>query len=136
MRWDKKQHKNVYIPFPAIIKEYNEHIEYVDLFDMFMTLYRVNHKCYCRIFLWSLNLVVNNASILYRRHAEQKKEPQKVHPDLIKFTANRSVALIQEIKVPSVLVHNCCHPSMHVSPSASASENDEEKSNIPRSDLC
>ena len=53
-RWDRKQHKYIDISCPAIVKEYNANMGGVDLFDMLMSLYKVDHrspKWYRRIFL-------------------------------------------------------------------------------------
>jgi len=52
-RWDKKQHKYVQVTCLAIVREYNEHMGGVDLFDMLMALCRIDHKStkwYRRIF--------------------------------------------------------------------------------------
>ena len=43
-RWDRKQHRYVDVDCPAIMKEYNEYMGGVDLFDMLMSLYKVDHK--------------------------------------------------------------------------------------------
>jgi len=52
-RWDRKQKKYVQVTCPAIVREYNQHMGGVDLFDMLMALYKVDHKSrkwYRRIF--------------------------------------------------------------------------------------
>jgi len=43
-RWDRKKHKDVQVNCPAIVKEYNEHMGEVDVFDMLMSLYTVSQK--------------------------------------------------------------------------------------------
>ena len=53
-RWDRKLRKYTDVKCPAIVKEYNEFMGGVDLFDMLMALYKVDHrsaKWYRRIFL-------------------------------------------------------------------------------------
>ena len=88
-RWDRKQHKYVNIPCPAFVKEYNEHMGGVDLFDMLMSLYKVDHKnpkWYRRIFLWALNLAVVNGWLLYHWHAERKNQPKREQLDLVELT--------------------------------------------------
>jgi len=48
---------------PAIVREYNHHMGSVDLFDMLMSLYKVDHKSrqwYRRIFYWLFNVAIVN----------------------------------------------------------------------------
>lgn len=113
-RWDRKQRKYVDVPCPAIVKEYNQHMGGVDLFDMLMSLYRSDHKStkwYKRIFLWALNLAVVNGWLLYRRHCNQKNIPQRNQSNLAKFTANIAEALILDKKLPPELSRKRGRPS-------------------------
>jgi len=109
-RWDRLQRKYVDVSCPAIVKEYNEHMGGVDLFDMLMSLYKLDHKSckwYRRIFLWVLNVAVVNGWLLYRRHAQQKSVPGRDQLDLLDFTASISEGLICEQKLPPVLARKC-----------------------------
>ena len=131
-RWDRKERKYVDIPCPAIIKEYNEHMGGVDLFDMLMALYKVDHKSpkwYRRVFLWGLNLAVINSWLLYRRHADQKRQPKREQLSLIEFTGRVSHVLIQEHKLPPELTRKRGRPPLVPTTASSASETDEDQSN-------
>ena len=113
-RWDRKQHKYVDVDCPAIVTEYNEHMGGVDLFDMLMSLYKVDHKStkwYRRIFLWTLNLGVVNGWLVYKRHATQLMLPKREQMDLIKFTAGVGEALVQQNKLPPALTRRRGRPS-------------------------
>jgi hypothetical protein len=75
----------------------------VDLFDMLMALYKVDHKSrkwYHRIFFWSFNVAMMNGWLLYKRHCQQKGIPMS---DLLKFTTTVSQSLIMDNKVPQGL---------------------------------
>ena len=43
-RWDRKEKKYIQVNCPAIVVDYNQHMGGVDLFDMLMSLYRLDHK--------------------------------------------------------------------------------------------
>ena len=106
-RWDRKEHKHVQVNCPAIVKEYNEHMGEVDVFDMLMSLYKVDHKStewYIRIFFWALNVAIINGWLLYRRHCQQLQQPICIQQDLAEFTSAISEALIHQNKLPQVVV--------------------------------
>jgi len=106
-RWDRKEHKHVQVSCPAIVKEYNEHMGEVDVFDMLMSLYKVDHKStewHIRIFFWALNVAIINGWLLYRRHCQQLQQPICIQQDLVEFTSAISEALIHQNKLPQVVV--------------------------------
>ena len=66
-RWDKKAKKYVAIRCPDIVKRYNEFMGGTDLYDMFMSLYKIGHKSkkwYRRIFFWVLSSCVVQSCLL------------------------------------------------------------------------
>lgn len=70
-RWSKNDKARVDINCPQIIKKYNAHMGGVDLADMLVALYRTNFKTkrwYMAIFTQMLDICVNNAWLLQRRH--------------------------------------------------------------------
>lgn len=86
-RWSSKEKKFIDIARPAIVSEYNKHMGGVDLSDMLMELYKINHrsaKWYMRIFYWALGTSVTNSWLLYRKHLKMV-EPKAKHMPLIKF---------------------------------------------------
>ena len=78
----------------------------VDLFDMLMSLYKLDHKSckwYSRIFFWVFNVAIVNGWILYRRHSTQKGTPCKNRLDILEFTASTSESFVIEEKLPPLL---------------------------------
>jgi len=81
----------------------------VDLFDMLMALYKVDHKSgkwYRLIFFWSLNVVIVNGWLLYKRQCQQMGTPVSEQSDLLKFTITVSQSLQMENKATLKLVHS------------------------------
>ncbi|KAK9737022.1 Transposase IS4 [Popillia japonica] len=65
-RWSAKDKKIVDIARLALVAEYNKYMRGVDLSDMLMELYKINHrsaKWYTR-----LGTAVTNSWLLYRKH--------------------------------------------------------------------
>lgn len=86
-RWSAKEKQFIDVARPAIVSEYNKHMGGVDLSDMLMELYKINHrsvKWYMRIFYWSLGTAVTNSWLLYRKHLKMVEANAK-HMPLIKF---------------------------------------------------
>jgi hypothetical protein len=105
-RWDRKKHQYVQVPCPAIVREYNQHMGGVDLFDMLMALYRVDHKStkwYRRIFFWALNVAAVNGWLLYKRHCQQTGKPGREQLDLLGFTSSVSQSLLMIDKLPAAI---------------------------------
>jgi len=131
-RLDRKQHKYADIPCPAIIKENNENMGVVDLFDMLMALYKVDHKSpkwYRRVFLWGLNLAVINS---WLRHADQNNTKCNVTKTRAFEFAGRDsdvMMMIQEHKLPPELTKKRGRPPLVPTTALSASETDEDQSN-------
>lgn len=66
-RWNAQEKQLIEIQRPAMISEYNKHMGGVDLFDMLMELYKINHKStkwYRRIAYWCIGAAVVNAWLL------------------------------------------------------------------------
>jgi len=83
MRWCRKEKIMVKIPHPAIVDRYNRNMGGVDLSDMLLELYKVNHrskKWYMRIGYWCINVTVVNSWLLYRRDHKQLFERTKHMP--------------------------------------------------------
>ena len=113
---------------PTIVKEYNEHMGWVDLFDMLMSLYKLDHKSckwYRRIFFWVLNVAIVNGWILYRRHTTQKGTPRKNQLSLLEFTGSISESLVIEQKLPPLLARK--GPGRPVKFSQQAGNDEEDK---------
>jgi len=105
-RWDWKNQKYVQVPCPAIVHEYNQHMGGVDLFDMLMALYKVDHKStkwYRCIFFWVLNVTFVNGWLLYKQHCEQYSTPPNEQLNLLKFTCSISQSLVSAHKLPPSL---------------------------------
>lgn len=69
-RYDKKQKRNILIPCPKVIKEYNAHMGGVDLMDSFIGRYRIrkkSRKWTTRLFYHLLDMTVINSWVLYKK---------------------------------------------------------------------
>ena len=67
-RWDKKDKKYVGVPCPDIVQQYNASMGGTDLYDMFMSLYKIDHKStrwYRRVIFWVLSSCVVQSCIIY-----------------------------------------------------------------------
>ena len=76
VRYDKKQKKNITVPCPEIIKVYNKFMGGVDLHDSLTALYRFpikSKRWYMYIFFYTTNMMVVNAWLRYRSHAQVLK---------------------------------------------------------------
>lgn len=75
-RFSKEKKTRVDVDCPQVVKYYNSHMGGVDLADMLIALYRTQIKSrrwYMGIFAQILDICINNAWLLYRRHSVQKQ---------------------------------------------------------------
>lgn len=96
-RWSPKEKVYIDVPRPAIIESYNKGMGGVDLADMLMELYKINHrsrKWYIRVFYWCLGTSVINAWLLYRKHL-RLLGPNKKYMPLIQFQLEIANTLLQ-----------------------------------------
>lgn len=74
-RFRKESKGRVDVTCPQIVKHYNRHMGGVDLADMLISLYRTgikSHRWYMNIFSQLLDICINNAWLLRRRHNKMK----------------------------------------------------------------
>lgn len=72
-RYCKASKRKVDVKCPTVISEYNQHMGGVDLAGMFVSLYRTgskSRKWYKRIYYHLIDICVNNAWLVYRRHCK------------------------------------------------------------------
>jgi hypothetical protein len=73
-RWSGKDQSKIDVPMPHVVQEYNKFMGGVDLADMVIELYRIDHRSsrwYMRIFHWFLDVAIVNGCFLMRRHQKQ-----------------------------------------------------------------
>ncbi|XP_049302012.1 piggyBac transposable element-derived protein 3-like [Bactrocera dorsalis] len=90
-RWCPKEKVYIDVPRPAIIESYNKDMGGVDLADMLMELYKINHrsrKWYIRVFYWCLGTSVINAWLLYRKHLRLLEPKKKIYANNTISTGN------------------------------------------------
>ena len=104
-RWSKSERKMISVPRPHIVKKYNASMGGVDLFDMFQSLYRMDHKSkrwYIRIFYWILASSVMNAWLRYQKDYVILDKKGQFHDN-----RDKNLTLIQfSVEVSSVLMKN------------------------------
>ena len=74
-RWSKSAKKRVDVPMPKPIEDYNKQIGGADLFDQFLSTYRVrirSKKWWWPFFAWAVNASMANAWNLFRTTQRQK----------------------------------------------------------------
>ncbi|CAG5043677.1 unnamed protein product [Parnassius apollo] len=87
-RYDKKQKKNISIPCPKVIEEYNAHMGGVDTMDSYLGRYRIrmkSKKWTNRLFQHMLDMAVINSWILYKKVSLKKKTNPKNILKLVDF---------------------------------------------------
>ena len=97
-RWSKKDNKIIEISRPGIVNAYNKSMGGVDLFDMFRSLYHMDHESqrwYIRIFFWILSSSIINGWVLHKKHCNVLGITEKNQLTLIQFTAEVSDGLIK-----------------------------------------
>ena len=97
-RWSKKDNKMIEISRQCIADAYNKSMSGVDLFDMFRSLYHMNHmsnRWYIRIFFWILSSSIINGWVLHKKHCNVLGITKKNQLTLIQFTAEVSDGLIK-----------------------------------------
>ena len=102
---------------PNIVKVYNSAMGGVDLFDMFQSLYRMDHKTqrwYVRIFYWILASSITNTWLQYRRDFDDvqttkpKEDKQKA---LVEFATETEIATVL-LTNAKVVQKRPCRPSV------------------------
>ena len=90
-RWSKSERKLISVLRPHIVKKYTAYMGVVDLFDMFMSLYRMDHtskRWYIRIYYWILASSVINAWLSYRNDyviLNDNGQRQKSDPNIVYY---------------------------------------------------
>ena len=96
------------VPTPHIVKKYNASMSGVDLFDMFKSLYRMDHKnkgWYLRTFYWIFASLIINAWLSYRKDYIILNKNGQFHDNrdknltLIQFVMEVSSALVKNAKL-------------------------------------
>jgi len=101
-RYDKSVKSRIDVSCPKVIKEYNTYMGGVDLADMLVSLCRTgikSHRWYIAIFSQLLDICVNNAWILYRRHHTQLIGSEKKYMPLKDFKYSIAKTLLTQLKI-------------------------------------
>ncbi|KAK3907167.1 PiggyBac transposable element-derived protein 3, partial [Frankliniella fusca] len=72
-RYDANEHQKVPVPCPQIVLAYNSSMGGTDLFDQYMSLYRIPSRArrwYFPLFVFLLELALINSFLLYKREVE------------------------------------------------------------------
>uniref|UniRef100_W5MXA2 PiggyBac transposable element-derived protein domain-containing protein n=1 Tax=Lepisosteus oculatus TaxID=7918 RepID=W5MXA2_LEPOC len=112
-RFSNKKGRQISVPCPQIVAEYNHHMGGVDLADMMIALYRTpakSHRWYLSIFWQLIDIAVNNAWLLYRRDATaigpgKLNKLKSFRLDVAKgliYPGNESDAPVRVVKQPKV----------------------------------
>ena len=91
-RWSKAEKKKIDVPMPHPFKVYNHHMGGVDLFDQFISTYRVrirSKKWWWPFLGWAINASMANAWNLYRKANDGKE-----HIGMLEFQREVAMALL------------------------------------------
>uniref|UniRef100_A0A3B4ZMF2 PiggyBac transposable element-derived protein domain-containing protein n=1 Tax=Stegastes partitus TaxID=144197 RepID=A0A3B4ZMF2_9TELE len=85
-RWDRKKKKEISVPCPAVVQEYNKNVGGVDLLDSLIALYRNkvrSKKWHHRLIFHFLDMIIVTTWLLYRRDCEgigvEKKDQMRLY---------------------------------------------------------
>ena len=81
-RWDKKKNTHISISCPSVVKSYNSPMGGVDLFDMFLALFRTKiniKRWYVKMFFHFVEIAKVIGWLLYKHYHEQNKVQKKKH---------------------------------------------------------
>lgn len=87
-RYSKDAKRKVDVDCPNVVKDYNKHMGGVDLADMLVSLYKTPFKTrrwYIGIFAQLIDICINNAWILYRKHHSQRKSEARLKLKLFRY---------------------------------------------------
>ena len=96
-RWNKKRKLYEEIEIPEIVEIYNANMGGVDLFDQYMSYYRVfikSKKWTCRMIAHGFDMAVTNFYLIYKRDCEMLEIPVQERMDLLRFRLELSEALV------------------------------------------
>ena len=89
---------------PAAVHDYNQHMRGVDRMDQMVAYYsfgRKSIKWWRKVFFWMVEVMVNNAHILYTRHtSSQRKLP------MVEFRRELAVSLCQDLPARTTTTHH------------------------------
>nr|AHN53433.1 DDE domain transposase [Nuttalliella namaqua] len=97
-RWSRERKMKIDIKQPAVVKLYNENMGGIDLFDRFVSYYRITtrtKKWTIRVFTHFLDMACCNAWIQYTRDCKSAEVATKNRLDLLEFKANVAESLIR-----------------------------------------
>ncbi|XP_055389991.1 piggyBac transposable element-derived protein 3-like [Condylostylus longicornis] len=101
-RWNRNLKRRVPVPIPAVILDYNENMNGVDICDQMMEYYRIKIKTKkwpVKVFFHLLDLAILNSWTEYRKDARRLKIPKKQVKDFLQFKIEIGEVMCKSIKI-------------------------------------
>ena len=89
---------------PALVNDYNQHLRGVDRMDQMTAYYafgRKSIKWWRKVFFWIVEVMVNNAHVLYMRHTSSRRKLSQME-----FRRELAVSLCQELPARNSSTHH------------------------------